>query len=107
MPMAAFALTLDTKPGKMLYASRGTVKPTIKAPAAYANGMSQAGRLRKLRATCLLGSASGCHANEHGSEIPAIVNCYASRVGFCRCPTRPLETKRIRMRSVAGGEFLY
>src|SRR6516225_9307236 len=56
MPMAAFALMVDTKPGKMLYASRGIVKPTIRAPTAYDNGISHAltAELRKLATMCLL-----------------------------------------------------
>src|SRR6516225_8375769 len=56
MPIAASTLTVDTKPGKMVYASRGTVKPTIRAPAAYDNGMRQAviWELRKFRAIYLL-----------------------------------------------------
>src|SRR5215831_4362745 len=60
MPIAAFTLTLETKPGKMLYASRGIVNPTTRAPPAYNNGMSQelTGGLRELKAICLLFSTT-------------------------------------------------
>src|SRR6516162_11279563 len=51
----------------MLYASRGTVKPTIRAPAAYDNGMRQAvtWELRKLRAIYLLIGRRGILKLQH------------------------------------------
>jgi len=42
MPIAAFTLMVDTKPGKMLFASLGNVKPNVRAASAYSNGTIQA-----------------------------------------------------------------
>src|ERR1700757_1088333 len=66
MPIAAFTLIVETRPGRKSYASRGTVNPNTRAPAAYNKGISHAvtGELCKLRAMRILVQPNSrfCHS---------------------------------------------